>query len=262
MSGIDLAGRLKVAEAVVREGGALALSHFKRRDALTIEHKGLQDLVSIADRSVEDVIRQRLGTAFPEDEFLGEERGGGEAEQFWVIDPIDGTANFLRGMPYWCVAIAYVAHGEPLLALTYDAVHDELFTAQKGQGTRRNGAPVQVSSVTRPNEACIGLSHNFKTPHAIYEAALHEYLAMDMDHRRMGSAALTLAHVSDGRLDAAVAFITNVWDVIGGLLLITEAGGKATTFLDHRPILERRTVVGSAPGIAEVFAKASGAKLG
>ncbi len=245
-SGAEIEARLEVARAAVREAGALALARFRAREALVIEAKGHQDLVSAADRESEAVIRARLAAAFPEDALLGEEGGGAEAARAWVIDPIDGTANFLKGLPYWCVALAFVADGATRIALVYDPLHDELFEAVRGGGARRDGRPIRIA--VRPVEqACIGLSHNFKAPPESYLEAMRVLLEAGLDHRRLGSAALTLAHVADGRLDGALAFRTNAWDVLGGLLLVEEAGGRVTPFLDGGPLLCRRTVAAAAP---------------
>ncbi len=245
-SGAEIEARLEVARAAVREAGALALRRFRAREALVIEAKGHQDLVSAADRESEAVIRARLAAAFPEDAILGEEGGGTEAARAWVIDPIDGTANFLKGLPYWCVALAFVADGATRIALVYDPLHDELFEAVRGGGARRDGRPIRIA--VRPVEqACIGLSHNFKAPPEFYLEAMRVLLEAGLDHRRLGSAALTLAHVADGRLDGALAFRTNAWDVLGGLLLVEEAGGRVTPFLDGGPLSRRRTVAAAAP---------------
>ena len=253
----ELDARLRAASDMVREAGAAALRHFRARERLAIEHKGPQDLVSIADRESEALIRARLAAAFPEDAVLGEEQGGTEAARLWVIDPIDGTANFLKGLPYWCVALAFVADGATQLALSYDPIHDELFSARRGAGATCNGRPMRIAARSR-DMACVGFSHNFKTPPEPYVAAMQRLLDAGIDHRRMGSAALTFAHVADGRLDAAIAFRTNAWDVLGGLLLVEEAGGLATPFLDGRPLLERRTVAAAAPPLAPLLAGLDG----
>lgn len=257
MSDDELGARLRAASAMVKEAGAAALRHFRARERLAIERKGPQDLVSIADRESEALIRARLAAAFPGDAILGEEGGGSEAPRLWVVDPIDGTANFLKGLPYWCVAVAFVADGATRLALTYDPIHDELFSARRGAGATCNGRPMRVA-VRTLDTACIGFSHNFKTPPEPYLEAMRRLLEAGVDHRRMGSAALTFAHLADGRLDAAIAFRTNAWDVLGGLLLVEEAGGLATPFLDARPLLERRTVAAAAPPLAPLLARLDG----
>ena len=153
MSETDLTKRLEVAERVAKEAGALALDYFRNRDRLAIEHKGKQDLVSIADRDVETLIRRELSAAFPGDQFIGEEEGGTEADRLWVIDPIDGTLNFLRGIPSWAVVIAWVEQGRTLLGVTYDPVHDELWTARRGQGAFRNGQRIAVTPTASPDQA-------------------------------------------------------------------------------------------------------------
>ncbi|MCX8099836.1 MAG: inositol monophosphatase [Geminicoccaceae bacterium] len=256
----ELEARLDAATAIVREAGALALRHFRARERLAIEQKGLQDLVSAADRESEASIRARLTAAFPEDAILGEEQGGTDAPRLWVIDPIDGTANFLKGLPYWCVAMAFVAAGRAQLGLTYDPVHDELFLARRGAGAHRNGTAMRIA--TRPREAaCVGFSHNFKTPAEPYLEAMRRLLEAGVDHRRMGSAALSFAHAADGRLDGAIAFRTNAWDVLGGLLLVEEAGGRSTPFLDGRPLLERRTVIAGTPAVTSLLDGIDGASV-
>ena len=165
MTDRDLDLRLLAACAIVREAGKLAYDYFGKRAQLEIEHKGMQDLVSLADRAVEDLIRKRLSGAFPDDDLLGEE-GGGAARRpgagLWVIDPIDGTANFLRGMPYWSVTLAYVIDDRVEIGVTYDPVHDELFWARRGGGAYRNHAPIRVSGGTDPQQAVVGSTFTFK----------------------------------------------------------------------------------------------------
>jgi myo-inositol-1(or 4)-monophosphatase len=164
MPDCDLDLRLLTARAVAAEAGKLAHDYFGRRAQLEIEHKGMQDLVSVADRAVEDLIRARLSSAFPEDDLLGEEGGGAERRPgagLWVIDPIDGTANFLRGMPYWSVALAYVKDDRLQIGVTCDPVHDELFWAQRGGGAWRNHTPIRVSDCTEPKQAVVGSTFTF-----------------------------------------------------------------------------------------------------
>ncbi|MCS6878652.1 MAG: inositol monophosphatase [Geminicoccaceae bacterium] len=260
MTDDDLRARYEAAHVVIREAGTAAARRFREREGLAVEHKGLQDLVSVADRETEALIRARLAAFFPSDAILGEEGGGAEASRLWVVDPIDGTANFLRGIPFWSVALAFVAEDRTEFALTFDPVHDELFAARRGRGAFRNGRPIRTAA--RPLQlACVGFSHNFKAPPEAYLEAMRRLLAASVDHRRLGSAALTFAHVADGRLDGAIAFRTNAWDVLGGLLLIEEAGGRASPFFDGRPLLERRTVLAGAPDVVALLAGVDGVRL-
>jgi len=226
--------RLAAASAIVREAGHLAHDYFVRRELLEIESKGPQDLVSKADREVEDLIRSHLTRLFPSDDIIGEERGYADdrgGERVWIIDPIDGTSNFLRGVPYWCVAIAYLVNGRTELAATYDPIHDELFTARRGHGTRRNGHPVRVSGRTDTGQSAIGSAYSFKASLESYLIQIDKIMRGGSDLRRLGSTALLCCHTADGRLDGAAIILCYAWDVIGGLLLVEEAGGVTSDFL-------------------------------
>jgi myo-inositol-1(or 4)-monophosphatase len=257
----DLDHRLAVATRVATAAGRLAKDYFDRRHELEIELKGRQDLVSVADRAVEELISDQLGSAFPEDGFLGEEGGGGEAERLWVIDPIDGTMNFLRGLPYWCTVLAYVENGVTELGLTVDSVHDEIFIARRGHGATRNGTSISVSGCADPHQGCVALAFNFKQPAERYIEMIRRLTAEGLDHRRMGSSALALCHVADGRLDAAVTLSCSSWDVIAGLLAVAEAGGLATRFTDGHRLTDTRAVAACTPGVADPFERATGLSL-
>jgi len=261
MTDHELELRTLVAAAVVREAGHLARRHFERRDQLEVEHKGAQDLVSIADRAVEDLIRARLGAAFPGDGMMGEEgelAGPADAPGRWVIDPIDGTANFLRGVPYWSTTLAYVRGRETEIGITCDPMHDDLFVARRGHGATRNGEPIRVSGRTDPREACFGHTFSFKTDATRYVRTLAALLEAGVDHRRLGSTALMLCHVADGRLDGCVTLYCSSWDVLGGLLLVREAGGVTRDFLAVAELTEPGAVFGCTPALAPVIEQASG----
>ncbi len=257
----DLDHRLAVATEVMRKAGRLAGDYFDRRHELTIELKGKQDLVSIADKSVEQLIRRELAAAFPDDLFLGEEGGGVEADRLWVIDPIDGTANFLRGLPYWSCVLAYVVDGVTELGLTVDPVHGELFAARRGRGATRNGEKIQVSACADPGRGCVALSFNFKLPPAVYVEIVGGLAEAGFDHRRMGSAALQLCHVADGRIEAALAPLASSWDVVAGLCIAEEAGAVATRWTEGCTLTATRASGACAPGVVEPFERATGLKL-
>lgn len=251
----DLDIRLQTAAAITRDAGKLALDYFHRRDKLEIEHKGMQDLVSVADRHTEDLIREGLRQAFPDDKIIGEE-GGTEASRaagpVWIIDPIDGTMNFLRGVPYWSVAVALVVDRRLQIGITYDPVHDELYTARRGGGARRNGQVIKVSATDDPKQAVIGATFGFKMSVDAYVTLLDAVLKTGSDHRRLGSTALMTVHVADGRLDACATLRCNSWDVIGGLMIVEEAGGVASDFLDGAELDEPNRCYATTPGLLEV----------
>lgn len=254
MTSHDLDIRLKTVAAITRDAGKLALDFFQKRDQLEVELKGLQDLVSLADRQTEDVIRDGLRSAFPDDAIIGEE-GGTEAAAakgpLWIIDPIDGTMNFLRGVPYWSVAVALMVDQKLMMGITYDPVHDELFTARRGGGAFRNGKPIKVSGVDDPQKAVIGATFGFKMSIDAYGKLLDAVLRAGSDHRRLGSTALMMAHVADGRLDACATLRCNSWDVIGGLMLVEEAGGVTSDFLDGAALDEPNRCYGATKGLAK-----------
>ena len=132
MTSQELDAQLAAATPIVRAAGALALDYFRNRATLAIEHKGQQDLVSIADRNVEEVLRERLAVAFPATRCSARKAGRRRGPRTWVLDPIDGTFNFLKGIPCWGVVAALVVDGRIEIGLTYDPVHDEMFTARRG----------------------------------------------------------------------------------------------------------------------------------
>ncbi len=246
---------------ILHAAGKLALDYFHRRDDLAIEKKGPQDLVSIADQAVERAIRGELNRTFPKDAIIGEEDGAAEdyldAPGVWVIDPIDGTSNFLRGMPYWSCVMAYSVKGVTQIGLTYDPVHDEMFSCRLGQGATRNGKAITVSD--RPaGEACVGLSFNFKQDGPAYTAMLDRLNSMGLDNRRSGSTALHLAHVADGRIDACITRDCQSWDVLAGLALVEAAGGLATTYTKGATLLDRRPVLACAPQLQATIVEAAG----
>jgi myo-inositol-1(or 4)-monophosphatase len=264
MTGHDLELRHLVACAVAREGGKLARGYFERREQLEIERKGMQDLVSIADRSVEELIRGRLSRAFPEDALIGEEGGGAGADGApgtWVIDPIDGTMNFLRGIPYWSLAIAYVRGPTTEIGITYDPVRDELFAARRGHGAVRDGQPIRVSGASDPRQAVLGHTFSFRIEIDAYVSTLRALLESGCDHRRLGSTALMMCHVADGRLDGCISLLCHSWDVIGGLLLVREAGGVASDYLERASLFEPASVFGCTPALRGVIQRASGLSL-
>jgi myo-inositol-1(or 4)-monophosphatase len=218
--------RLATATTVIRQAGELAAGYFARRATLMRETKGPQDFVSIADREVEALIRTRLAEAFPGDGFLGEESGGAGGEHCWVVDPIDGTNNFLRGIPLWGVSIAYAVAGEPLIGLIYLPCVDRLYSAVRGRGATCNGVPIQTSHIAELAQATIlvGLSRRTAPDPALemIETALRGGSAL----RCMGTCVVALAMVAEGTAEAYYEAHVQPWDCLAGLLIVREAGGR------------------------------------
>jgi myo-inositol-1(or 4)-monophosphatase len=218
-------------EAIAREAGALLLHYFHQR--VKIEYKGDVDLVTVADRSSEKLIVERIRAAWPEHDIVGEEGTRQEtgAEYRWYVDPLDGTTNFAHGYPVFCVSMGLAHRGEMVAGVLYDPTRDELFAAEKGTGAFLNGEAIHVSQTRRLNESLLGTGfpsfkrHKNPNIHFYHQITLHSHGV-----RRAGSAALDLANVASGRYDGFWEFNLNPWDTSAGSLLVTEAGGKVTRF--------------------------------
>ncbi|HET7717040.1 MAG TPA: inositol monophosphatase family protein [Bauldia sp.] len=228
----DLLPRHRAGLAVTREAGALALDYYRRRGSLPVERKGLQDFVSEADKKTEELIVRKLSEVFPEDSFLGEEGGFLRKGPFvWVIDPIDGTTNFLRGIHHWCVSVGLIADGRSVLGFLYDPVADEMFSASAGGGAFLNGVPVTVSGETDLSQARIGIGFSYRRPVAPHVRDIEAVLDAGCEYCRLGSGALGLAYTAAGRLDGYYERHINLWDVAGGLVIATEAGATVSDFM-------------------------------
>lgn len=259
MSGHDIDTRLEAAVAIIHDAGVLALGYFRARGALVIEQKGVQDLVSRADRETEDLILSGLRQAFPDDAILGEETGAhGDSPVVWVVDPIDGTDNYLRGNPYWCIAIALVVDGQVEFGLTLDPNTDELYLARRGQGAWCNQHRLQVSSATAIERAKILLGFSYRCPPAPHAALVGRLLAQRCEYARLGAGALSLAHVAAGRFEGYVELHMNAWDALGGLLLVAEAGGVVNDFLADDGLRRGNLTYAAAPGIHAFLSIAAG----
>ena len=250
MSIEGLAARAAFAGELARDAGALGRRYFTGELAFTAEAKGeRQDWVSIADHAVEQYIRDALARRFPGDAMLGEEAGGTIADRLWVVDPIDGTLNFVHGMRYWCVSIAYIEHGVRRVAAIYDPSLDELFTAAAGAGARCNGTPIRVSACESLDRALVSQGyvhrHDLDTHLRLRRALLSAGAAV----KDPGAGALMLAHVAAGRFDAFYEPHMHPWDALAGLLLIEEAGGLVGPYPGPSGLLAGGAVIGAAPGI-------------
>jgi myo-inositol-1(or 4)-monophosphatase len=252
----ELDRRAELCRELALSAGALALQGFVRREVETIEMKGPQNFLTETDAAVERHIRGRIAEAFPDDGFLGEETGGLIRPVTWVVDPIDGTANFARGIGHFCIAIAVVAQSEIEIGAIYNPVTDELHFARRGRGATLNGKPISVSHTSRFDAACVELGWSNRVSNEDYIAALAHLLDLGANVRRSASGALGLAYVSDGRSDAYAELHMNAWDCLAGLLLVSEAGGVVAPFLRNDGLAKGGAVLASTPGIAEEISRA------
>ena len=209
-----------------------------RLSEITWESKGPADFVSHVDRGAEDVIRSIVAERHPEAVLIAEESAPKveQGELTFVVDPLDGTTNFLHGFPWYAVSIAALVHGQHVAGTILNVANGELFTAVRGSGARRNGQPIQVSSVTEPSRALVGTGFPFKHREGIapYMGILPRLMESTAGLRRAGSAALDLCDVACGRYDAFWELRLAPWDVAAGILMIREAGGVVTD-LEGKP---------------------------
>lgn len=228
------------AASIAREAGALLRDYFSR--GVETEYKGDVDLVTVADRASEKLIRTRLAEVFPGHGVYGEEgtRERLDAEFRWYVDPLDGTTNFAHGFPQFCVSMGLEHRpagtkaeedGTLVAGVVYDPLRDELFAAERGQGAQLNGRPIHVSRVDQLAESLLATGFPSRKRHASPNVHFYqEFTLRSHGVRRAGSAALDLAYVACGRIDAFWEFNLNPWDTAAGILLILEAGGDVTDF--------------------------------
>ncbi len=224
----------EVCERAARAGGAVLLAKMGRVEA---REKGPADLVTEADFASQEAVRQVVQEAYPEHEVLGEEgsrehrAGAGNASAYrWVVDPLDGTTNYVHGVPHFCVSVALQRGEELLVGTVFDPVSGECFSAAAGQGAWLDGRPIRTSGTTTCGESLAAIGF---PPGATLEAPDVRAFLAALPHcqslRRTGSAALNLAYVAVGRFDASWSFSTRIWDIAAGILLIREAGGVASS---------------------------------
>jgi myo-inositol-1(or 4)-monophosphatase len=250
----------KAAE-IAREAGVRLREFFLA--GVETECKGDVDLVTVADRTVEKLILTRIGESFPEHGIYGEEgtRERLEKEFRWYVDPLDGTTNFAHGFPQFCVSMG-LEHRPPgttpeedgtlVAAVIYDPMRDELFTAERGLGAWVNGKPLHVSRTPDLAEALVATGFPSRKRHqSVNVHFYHEFTLRSHGVRRAGSAALDLVYVAAGRLEAFWEFNLNSWDTAAGILLVTEAGGRATDFAGNPFQLNSREVLASNGWIHE-----------
>lgn len=257
---IDLDRRADFCRDVALSAGAIARDGFARR-APGFGMKGPQDFLTETDMAVEAHFKARLAEAFPEDGFLGEETGGVIRPDCWVLDPIDGTANFARGIPHFCISIAFVSDGATEIGAIYNPSVDELYFAKRGRGATRNGAPIAVAATTNFDAASVELGWSNRRPDSLFLNAVAEILRRGANVRRAASGALGLAFVADGRSDAYAELHMHPWDCLAGLLLVKEAGGLVGPFLHPDGLTRGGAVLAAAPGIAAGISAATGIAL-
>ncbi len=243
---------LNTAVKPARRAGSIINRASQNLDLLKVEHKSYNDFVSEVDKAAEAAILEIITDSYPGHAILAEESGTqGDSEFQWIIDPLDGTTNFLHGFPQYSVSIALAHKGVITQAVVFDPAHNDLFTATKGGGAFLNDRRLRVSKRTRLEDALIGTGFPFRNFDNLdaYLAIFRELVQKTSGIRRPGSAALDLASVAAGRFDGFWEFSLSPWDIAAGTLLITEAGGLVGDLDGEANYLKNGHIVAGAPKI-------------
>lgn len=248
---------LQLAVRVAESAGQILLSTWAERAELTVSNKRAGDFVSEADVNSENHIKEVLLGARDSDQWLGEETGAkGHASRRWIVDPLDGTTNFLRGLPFWSVSVALEIDGELTLGVVHDPIHSETFAAELGCGATLNGLPIKVSGTEIFASALFGTGVPFGSMEHIADSAAD--IGRLMPHcagvRRMGSAALDLAYVASGRLDGFWERKLQIWDISAGLVIVREAGAIVQGAEKMEKPEQSGTVITATPNLFSQFA--------
>ncbi len=247
---------LNIATGAARDAGNIILRSIDKLDRIKIEVKAQNDFVTQVDRKAEEVIIEAIHKAYPDHGILAEESGtqNENSDYTWIIDPLDGTTNFLHGFPQYAVSIGLQHKGRMEVAVVFDPIKNELFTAARGDGAQLNGTRIRVTDHKGIKGSLLGTGFPFKHPQHLdtYMETFKAVHPQAAGIRRAGSAALDLAYVAAGRLDGFWEIGLNSWDMAAGVLLVREAGGIVTDFSGEGNYLQTGNVVAAA---SKVFPK-------
>ena len=255
---------LNIAVRAARRAGTIISRSLHRLDELKIDQKGHQDFVTQVDKEAESAIIDTLLTAYPDHAILAEESGSrGDSNHLWIIDPLDGTTNFLHGYPQFAVSIALQVNGVVEQGVVYDPSRDELFTASKGAGALLDNRKIRVSRCRKLNQSLLATGFPVRDPTVLtkFLPTLNEFLTTTSGIRRAGAAALDLAYVACGRIDGFWEFGLQPWDLAAGALLVQEAGGIVTTPERQDDYLNRGDILAATPAIHSLMGNAISAAL-
>ena len=243
---------LNIAVRAARAAGDAIMRHYDRLDAIQVESKQRNDFVSEVDREAEARIITTLKRAYPEHGILAEESGTQAGDgHVWIIDPLDGTTNFLHGFPHFAVSIALEYEGRLELGVIYDPIRQELFTTTRGGGAELNNRRIRVSQRRSLEGALLGTGFPYRDdqPDADYLALLQTFMRATAGIRRPGSAALDLAYLAAGRLDGFWELGLSRWDIAAGALLVREAGGIVRDLHGGEDYLTTGNILGANPKV-------------
>jgi len=249
---------VNIAVRAARQAGDIIVRHLDRAGHLDVQAKGLNDYVSEVDRQAEDRIIETIRHSYPDHGILAEESGAsGSDEHLWIIDPLDGTTNFLHGFPQFAVSIAYQHKGRLENAVIYDPMRQEMFTASRGRGAMLNERRIRVSKQSKLDGALLGTGFPFREHEHIdvYIDIFRDLMKKTAGIRRPGAAALDLAYLAAGRLDGFWEFGLKPWDMAAGVLLIQEAGGLVSDHAGGHDFMQTGNIVCGNPKLFKEILK-------
>ena len=251
MSDIQIQERLNFAKLLTKQAGEKATTYFQSLGDLIIQQKGVQDHVSNADLEVETFIRERLSKDYPDDGIVGEEHADieGTSGYTWVIDPIDGTANFVAAIPSWCVVLACVHDDQTKIGVVFEPSHNEMFWTSLGGGAFLNDDQIKVSPSTSLNTGSTGVGMNGRTATSQTVSYIEKLVQQGGVFYRNASGALMLSYVAAGRLIGYAEPHMNAWDCLAGQLLVSEAGGSVENQSADDMLVNGGRVIASCSGV-------------
>ncbi len=260
IQGIAMHPMLTIAVRAARAAGQTIMRAYTDLDRVEVSTKGINDFVTSVDKEAEAAIVYQIRKSYPDHTIVGEEQGenrGTNKDYIWIVDPLDGTTNFMRGIPHFAVSIALQYKGKTEVAVVYDPVRDELFSAVRGQGAKVNDFRIRVSNAQELGGAIIATGFPFKARQhtQTYMAVLNEVFGLCGDLRRAGAASLDLAYVAAGRMDGYFELGLKPWDIAAGDLICREAGGTVTDFTGGHNYLVSGNIVAGTPKATTALVK-------
>lgn len=247
---------LTIAFNAAKNARKVIVKALENLDKIKIDRKGANDFVTEIDHKAEQIIIDTIRKAYPDHAFLAEESGEQNKGDFvWIIDPIDGTSNFIHGNPHFAISIAIKHKGKLLHGLTYDPLRHELFTASRGRGAYLNDKRLRVNTLKTLDDALIACCYapNKQDLTSLYIENQRKILPHTTALRRSGAATLDFAYIAAGRLDGILTFNLNIWDIAAGILLVREAGGIVTDFQGSEKDVEKGNIIAGNPKIVKAI---------
>ncbi|MCF6147188.1 MAG: inositol monophosphatase [Candidatus Kuenenia sp.] len=248
-----LASYLEVAKKAALESGIVLKKHFRKLDPSMINEKAANDFVTDVDRKSEEIIKDHIMAHFNDHAILAEESNAQTHTSpfLWIIDPLDGTANYIHGVPAFAISIALEIEGELSVGLVYDPLRDDIFSAIKGRGALKNSSPIHVSCLQNIKTSLVATGFPFRTKNIVdtYVTIFRELFNHVSDIRRGGSASLDLAYTAEGIFGAFFEYALSPWDIAAGALLVQEAGGITTDFSGKNHYLKTGDIVAGSKTI-------------